>query len=181
MKKSICLVLIVGLLSASCNKASDRELAQQMIEDRIATEHIEQYEAVQFGELDSAFTTIKETREYQLAIATHALYVNLKFEYHGVDNEKSQLYADSAAILKAYSDSIENAFVPQWIGWKMNHIYRSMHKTKGQVVNSYDYYFDKDVSRIVNVEMVYRDLLLKTFEQNKEFYGLKKIVSKGIK
>lgn len=181
MKKNIYLLLIVGLLFASCNIMTNRELAQQMIEDRIATEHIEEYETVQFGHLDSALTSIKETRDYQIAIFTHALYVNLKFEYHGVDAEKSQLYADSAAIFKVYSDSIEKAFEPQWIGWKMNHTYRSVSENKGDVVNSYDYCFDKGLNRIVNVDMVYRDLLLKTFEQDKEFYGVKKIASKGIR
>ena len=146
MKKIIYLVLIVGLLFASCNEMTDRELAQQMIENRIAKEDINQYEAIQFGKLDSAFTEVRKTLDHQVALMSYAIYMNLKVQYQGVDNEKSEMYADSAAILKAYGDSIEKAFDKQWIGWKMNHIYRSVHKSKGDVVNSYDYYFDKDVS-----------------------------------
>lgn len=181
MKKIIYLVLIVGLSSASCNEMTDRELAQQMIEDRIAGEHIERYEAIQFGELDSAFTEVRKTLDHQVALMSYAMYMNLKVQYQGVDYELSKLYADSAAIFKAYCDSIEKAFDKQWIGWKMNHIYRSWNDRRGDIVNSYDYYFDKDVSQIVSVEMVYRNLLLKTFEQDKEFYGLEKKVRKGVR
>lgn len=171
MKNYMYAILILSFLCVSCKKETKRDVAQRLIKDKIVRENIAGYELIQFGALDSAFTSVKETRDYQISLMYYAFYMNQRNQYHGTDDMKSKLYSDSAATQKVYSDSLELAFVPQWIGWRMGHIYKSNNYNKGIVVNNDDYYFDADVSQIVNKKMVYKDLLLKTFEQDKELYG----------
>lgn len=172
--KNLCYIVILLLVVSSCKKISKEEAVQRMIHVYLQNDSVVNYKSVQFSGLDSTFTSVKKTPEYQHFYLIEGLSTLLMHTYKYEDPEKSKIYEDSMKIYKNKCDSLEALFVPEFIGWKMQHIYQSEDKEKGIVVNNFIFYFNKDMSQIVEKEQVYRNLLLKTFEQDQKLYGIKK-------
>lgn len=166
------ILLLLACIAASCTQHDYHEwVAKRTIRHYLTTKSIERYRPLAFSSLDSAFTTVKDVPKYQQASAIAALST---WFYQSQDLEPQQEathrhVADSA---RHVCDSIRAAFIPTFIGWKMQHIYTSRHPEKGRVANKYTFYFDKHMSRMVHEEMTYRELMMSTYKREPDFYGL---------
>ena len=166
------ILLLLACIAASCTEHDYREwVGKRTIRRYLSTESIDRYRPLAFSSLDSAFTAVEDMPEYQQAnaIATLATWF---YRSQDLEPQEEAAYRHAADSARQVCDSIEAAFLPTFIGWKMQHIYTSRHPEKGRVANKYTFYFDKRMSRMVHEEMTYRELMLSTYKREPDFYGL---------
>lgn len=169
------LVIFVLLFIVSCKEQSKEEVAQNKIKHYLEeVKGLNGYKPMMFGKLDSAFTSVKEVEEYQrLQVRYSACQMDeiLNMNNPGMYSpEEMQANADMKERFKAALDSLEEKFIPEFDGWKMQHIYQTTDEEIGEVVNNYLFYFDQNLDDISLDIYTYRDLPLETYQLEPEFY-----------
>jgi hypothetical protein len=158
----------------SCNPTQEK-IAQKIIKTYcIEQSNINGYNPIIFSSLDSAFTSFENTLEYKR-------YSNLKgisdFIEHSDgqydDLKQEQWYQDSILYYENLCDSLKSIFVPDFIGWKMGHIYKSKNDKGDELVNYFVFYFDKDLMKVSNTKQIYQKLPMQSYEQDPVFHGIK--------
>lgn len=166
------MLLLLACIAASCTQHDYHEwVAKRTIRHYLLTKPIDRYRPLAFSSLDSSFTSVKDVPEYQRADAIASLSTWF-YRTHDLEPQQEAAYRQKADSAQHVCDSIEAAFLPTFIGWKMQHIYTSRHPEKGRVANKYTFYFDKHMSRMVHEEMTYRELMMSTYKREPDFYGL---------
>lgn len=169
------LIFLFSLLLCSCHSPSNKEIAQNKVNDYLIKEK-NSYESILFGELDSAFTSVKNTSEYERNNNLSKIYELYSHNFLNNIDDVNQLdiYSDSMKYFNTICDSLELIFNPEFIGWKIQHIYKYKNSKNELVVDNHDYFFDESLQTITNDEQVYTNLPFKTYAQDKDFYGLRK-------
>lgn len=164
MKKTLTLLAMMALVMLSCG--SPEKDAQKLIKDFFKTniDNPSSYEAVEFGTLDSVFTTLEDNADYRTAKHNHRMCM--------IDVDGNQTLADDCRVYGEYDkaieylkkaeealnksqeytqqmDKIRKSFKPQFNGWKMSHSFRCENAFGAVVLNEMDVYFDKDITKIV--------------------------------
>jgi hypothetical protein len=58
---------------------------------------------------------------------------------------------DSASYYLKIAKKIDSTFVPKFVGWNMTHTFRANNAYGHKVIGHRKYYFDKDISKIINI------------------------------
>ena len=157
---------VVALAVVGCS--SPEKKAQKLIK-----EHLKQtlndpknYEPINFEGLDSTFTTIRENSDYSTAYAAFTVYASHtqdKSRYedfdehklkHVVDTEFWQSEIDSLAKYVEILKEMEKEFIPEFKGWSMKHKFRAKNAMNATILNKYIFYFDKDITKIDDYEIL---------------------------
>ncbi|MCC8186909.1 MAG: hypothetical protein LIP08_05220 [Bacteroides sp.] len=64
----------------------------------------------------------------------------------------AQQFLDSAAIYGPMVDSIRENFIPECKRWSMKHTFRANNAGGNKTIGHYEYYFNKDITKIVDRE-----------------------------
>lgn len=169
----LCLLVFVS----SCSISDREQKAEDKIVDYLKNmRKKDNYEPILFGKLDSAYTSVKDTeiyKEYNMQRGAFEAMEILRKQYPDLYSEEEiKINMEQEKYFKAICDSLELVFTPEFIGWKIQHIYRLKNKEGDLVVNNYIFYLDKNLTMITKEEQIYRNLPLKTYNQNVDFYGI---------
>lgn len=170
---TLCIIFFI-----SCHNPSDKEIVQYKVSDYLKNiQKKENYKPILFGKLDSAFTSVKETKlykEYNLRREAFELmeifsrqYPDMYTEDEVKSNKKQEIY------FQAICDSLELVFTPEFIGWKMQHIYKYKNHEGKYVVDNHIFCLDKHKLNVIKDDQVYTNLPCKTYLQDTVFYGIK--------
>lgn len=159
---------IIG--SFTCCSLSNEKKAKDIIDHQlqVSLHDYDSYELVEFGTLDSTFSSAFDLPEYNDAINKAE-----NFKKQGISKiEDAKLYAqfesmyekqikyaqdgkallDSAMYYLKIAEKIDSTFVPEFVGWEMTHTFRANNANGNKVIAHRKYYFDKEMTRIVDEE-----------------------------
>ncbi len=190
-----CYFIFSLILLVSCRMKTSEEKVQYLINKFVRSGLTTQdgYHPIEFGPLDSAFTSVRYTPDYEKNNTYACLYQAMEQSYllktskyvlnaPPPDPKKKEEYirraeicADSAAYFQAICDSLKKAFVPEFIAWKMEYIYEAKNEEGVPAIYKYVYYFDKNLRRVkmIGHEQIFRNLQKITFYQNIDEYKIK--------
>ena len=164
MRRTIVIITVAATTLFSCTNPEKK--AQKLIKQQLkeTLNDPKSYEAVNFGKLDSAFTLIKENLDYIEANAGYEVYSQStldksNYEYfdsyklkYVVDFDLWNAEIDTAKKYLAILEKMESEFIPEFKGWSMTHKLRAKNAMGAVILNEYIFYFDKDITKIINVE-----------------------------
>lgn len=153
----------------SCSLSNERR-AKQIIEHqlKVSLHDYDSYELVEFGTLDSAFSSASDLPEYKDAFNKAINFkeqgeskiddANIYGQFESMHKKQIQ-YAqwgkallDSAMYYLKIAEKIDSTFVPKFVGWEMTHTFRANNANGIKVIAHRKYYFDKEITRIVDEE-----------------------------
>lgn len=171
----IYLIFLFILLLCSCHNPSNKEIAQKKINDYLIKEK-KGYKSILFGELDSVFTSVKNTPEYERNNNLSKIYELYSHNFLNDIDDVNQLgiYSDSMKYFNSICDSLELIFNSEFIGWKIQHLYKYKNDKNELAVDNHDFFLDESLQTITKDEQVYTNLPFKTYIRNRDFYGLRK-------
>jgi hypothetical protein len=163
-----------GVLFLIACQPTQEEIAQKIINDYCTEQSkIDGYKPIIFSSLDSAFTSFENTSVYKRYSNLKKISEFIKYSDEQYDNLMQEIwYKDSIPYYEHLCDSLKSIFIPEFIGWKMEHIYKSVNDKDEEFANHFIFYFDKDLTRMVDTELIYKELWLQTYEQAPVFYGI---------
>ncbi len=132
------------------------------------------YESVKFGSLDSVYTTVLENPEYKTmsdefvelvnemrsAMDDYKRYKDMGYLFASERKAAFDKMTECNNIcepLKFKMDSIENIFVPEFKGWSIDHSFRANNLAGHKGIHHERYYFDKEITQIVDSEDIGED------------------------
>jgi hypothetical protein len=176
MKTYLTILCILFLFS--CHKPSNKEISQKKVENYlIINQKKNNYESILFGELDSAYTSVKDTQLYkeynQRRGAFEAMEIFSKQFPNMYSEEESKSNKEQERYYQAICDSLESIFSPQFIGWQIQHIYKYKNDKGEFVVDNYIFFLNENLQTITRSEQIYTNLPIETFNHDTTFYGIK--------
>lgn len=160
---------VSGLLT-SCGK-SNEEKAKDLIDEQLqlSLHDYGSYEPVEFGKLDSTYSSAFDLPEYNDAVnkAKHfkdegndkvndaELYGRFGLYERQVEYAREgKILFDSAMFYVNKAAKIDSSFVPEFVGWGMTHTFRANNKFGNKVIAHRKYYFDKDFTKIIGEDIL---------------------------
>lgn len=131
MMKKILIFAVAVFVFASCTKTlTPEQMAQQCIKEYMLSDVEEgcEYEPIEYGTLDSLYTSFEPTRKrfqnefdfakkmFDLAIANYDLPYG---------REQADKYLKEIEEINEKWDAAEASFTPEWIGFTMTHKFRA--------------------------------------------------------
>jgi len=90
------------------------------------------------------------------------------------DVNQLSIYSDSMKYFNSICDSLESIFNPEFIGWRIQHLYKYKNIKNELVVDNHDFFLDESLQMITNDEQIYTNLPIKTYTQDSDYYGFRK-------
>ena len=166
--KNILLGLL--LLFVSCSTSPINKAKGLIKEDlKKSMNDFNSYESVEFGKLDSVYTSLETDTEYIQVNASYDIYKkqlkkNLD-EYlldiesgdkrlMDLDKKYKDIYQGKVDSIGKIRAKIESDFRPVFKGWKVEHTFRGKNKLGALVLNKYVFYFDKDFTKVIDAESI---------------------------
>ncbi len=165
MKKIIVLIL---LFSACVRSPQDKAKALIDHELRTTLHDYKSYEPVEFGKWDSSYTIVADFPAYQdlfekynsskketeealkkMELYVGSIYSRAEFQLW---TKRSNQSIKDMGIYNHSMDSINKKFKPEFNGWHIKHSFRAKSLAGNLGIHHYDYYFDKDISKIIKKE-----------------------------
>lgn len=167
--KHFLFILASVLLFAFTGCSSNEKKAQKLINQklRLTLHDYSSYESVQFGKLDSTYSTVKDTPEYREALEkSEQLQKEAMMELTKIKMYQElflyELAMEGALHCKMINDSslhyyqicikLKELFIPEFIGFNITHTFRTNNSSGNKVIAHYKYYFDKDITKIIKEE-----------------------------
>lgn len=176
-KNSFYIFLLFVLLGCNNPKKQSETLIKQYLKEHL--NDFSSYEPVKFDKLDSAFTSVMETKDWEVYdkkylefeekaekvnekvqsivdnMGFHSLYTyqedKLKLEYL---KEKGSQYTDSMRFYNGKMQLLYDNFRKEFKGWSLNHTYRANNALGNKVIVNTIFIFDKDVKKIIEVKNI---------------------------
>jgi len=141
----ITLCAILAFLVIGCSPSNEKK-AQKLIaaELKQSLNDYSSYESVSYGTLDSVFNSLLEDTVY--------FSKKMDLERYQVLVPIEPKYQDSINALKPYVDSVEQAFKPKLVGWRMSHKFRSNNALGAKVLGEYLFFFDTELTKITETK-----------------------------
>lgn len=176
--KKLFILSFISLLIFSCSKSPEEKAKKLINDDLFKTLHdYDSYQAVEFSKLDSTFTDASSTEEYkelskeynEKMASLKKIQESLKFDLDWtermggfrsvseakkmkLDVDKMNAIYEETKVIQLTLDSIDENFVPEFIGYSMTHKYRAKSKVGNMSLGIEKYTFNKDISEIINNE-----------------------------
>lgn len=165
--KSKILIITVSVLMVSC-KLSPDDMAKKAIhgELRVTLHDYKSYEAVQYGKLDSDFSSVFNLPEYKelsddldQTIAhekehfeTMKIYAGSIYSFDRYRNEKRIVEDDLAKMLKdtAAIGNLKRSFRPNFVGWQIEHSYRAKSLSGNLGIHHYLFHLDSALTKVLS-------------------------------
>lgn len=177
MNRNTIILYLLAFL-CSCSTPNNDQIAQDKVIDYLINTQVKDtYKSILFGKLDSAYTSVKETEFYKYYDSKRGAFMMMRVlskqypEMYSEDDIKSN--EEQEIYFQGICDSLTSVFVPEFTGWKIQHIYQYKNKKDESVVDNFIFYLDKELQRVIKEEQIYRNLPLKTYNQDTVFYGIK--------
>ncbi len=147
------LTILCVLFLFSCHNSNNKEISQNRVEDYLLiNQKKSNYESILFGELDSAYTSVKDTQLYkkynQRREAFAAMEIFSKQFPNMYSEEESKSNKEQEIYYQVICDSLESIFSPQFIGWQIQHIYKYKNDKDEFVVDNYIFFLDKNLETV---------------------------------
>ena len=164
-------IFVFVMLITNCS-VSDEKKAQSLIKSYLKENlnNPKSYEPIRFSTLDSVFTLLEHDRDYHISKVMFDLYNEEHGEimrelriYSGVRGQRdvnemalqrASAVVDSMRVMSERITRIRNEFVPQFVGWQMEHEMRATNTMNALVKSTYVFYFDKEIAKIEDVEQI---------------------------
>lgn len=167
--RTFYLFLAFAMLCISSCQLSPEKKAQKLIVEKLKlTLHDwDSYESVQFGKLDSLYSSYLDDSAYIENSSTYEKYQKLFNKYldqmrdysgyvsttyrikYNIAKEMTDMYLDSLGKYAPICDSLKENYVPKFIGWTMNHSFRSNNAMGNKTIGHFRFFLDKDLSKIL--------------------------------
>ena len=158
--KNLILLIFVGVCF-SCTPSPEKK-AQELIKTNLSKtmQDWNSYEAVEFGKLDSTFTTFQDDKKWKGYYLYQQLFEGKSDRLHKLadseENPKKKIQIlDSAlnalSVSERYLDSLhafQKNFKGEFNGWKMIHTYRGNNSLGAKIIAKTVFYFDKDITGV---------------------------------
>lgn len=167
MKKVIFMLLAV-IAFCGCAGTTNESTAKQLIKERLKLNlhDYSSYESVEFGSLDSTFTTLLTDSAFFKAFTRRLAYQKARNEsyenaelWKSVSRERQKQYLglekqyqDSVTRYIAFEDSARNKFIPVFNGFAMRHSFRANNANGNKVITHNVYKFNTELSVITETE-----------------------------
>lgn len=153
----------------SCNPSNEKR-AKDIIDHQlqVSLHDYDSYESVEFGTLDSTFSSVSDLSEYNNAISKAENFkeqgkskiedANLYGQFESMYRKQIEYARDGKALLDSamyylkIAEKIDSTFVPEFVGWEMTHTFRANNANGNKVIAHRKFYFDKEISRIIGEE-----------------------------
>lgn len=163
--KKLLLTTIVAVATIStiigCKK-SPQEQAQDLVRKQLdlLLDDMDSYESVAFSGIDSTFTRVQDLEEYKdaefsLKLIKQTIEIGREYDITlGYEQQAREELAllDSLNLYSRKCRELDSLFVPEFIGWKIYHTFRSNNKNGNKEIFHKMFYLDKDLTRIVGYE-----------------------------
>ena len=167
--KYIGIIFIILLMA--CQSPADK--AHKLIKEELFKNlhDFSSYEPVEFGKLDSVYTTIAFTDAHELLkwgnvladsaqklIKAAQVFEKSRKEYPFCDSMYliTSRLADSLLTIARenieHSDSISRNFKPQFCGFRMSHRFRAKNAQGNILLSENEYFFDKKITMILKIQ-----------------------------
>ncbi|MCW3089482.1 MAG: hypothetical protein JWP81_551 [Ferruginibacter sp.] len=162
-------LLLLCIAFAGCGPKSNEEIAKDLITEKLKTTlpDFKEYDAVNFGPLGTAFIPYEETEQYinnskalnAYKDSADSLEKIIKggknTPAEGQENKRRlQQLQDSVKIKSDRNNTEKQGYVPGKL-FKMSHAYTVKDKAGLDKKTEDEFYFDKDLTRVVKVNKVY--------------------------
>lgn len=161
--KTYTIFLTLVFLLFSCSSFEDK--AKKAIKDnlKLTLDDYKSYEPVQFGKLEYAMSIWADAPEVTNLLKKETYYIAkcqeykekytlYEFDVLGKDFtmyfDLSGIYLDSAEFIDEKIKTFEANFVPERIGWQMNHSFRAKTSSGNLRINKYLFIFDNNITRV---------------------------------
>lgn len=182
--------MVLPIVFSGCSENNDSK-AKTLVENQLkgSLHDYDSYESVEFGKLDSTFTTLLDDslfrKLYSKRLSCQKIRNTLYEEaqiWRTIDNEKynnlmgrNGIYIDSTAYYYKLELSARENFIPQFNGWSMKHSFRANNAGGNKVITHKAYCFDKDITEITETQdwetFISFDLDSELKKGEKEFLG----------
>lgn len=145
------LFAIVGFLFSLTACSNPERVAQKLIKDYLK-ENLKDpssYSPAEFGHLDSLYTTFDSQVFEDSFRHSKGEYDVAMFED---DFKASGLALEKMKQIQVEWEKAEKEFHPQFCGWKMSHKYRAKNGFGALDISTDVFYFDKELTKVVDVE-----------------------------
>jgi len=158
----ISISAIFFLLSCSSLESKAKKAIKEEL--RLTMHDFKSYEPVQFGKLEVAMSNYIDAPEVGIYLDKAEDFLNKSSEYLDkadiYDYDKSSTiyliyfrggsaYLDSAKIYQEKIETFKRNFVPEVIGWKMQHTLRAKSLGGNFGLNQYEFYLDKECKKVI--------------------------------
>jgi hypothetical protein len=164
-------VFILALLIILSSCSSPERKAKKAIKEKLkVTLHdFKSYEPVEFGTLDSLFSDVTSSSEYEVLKSKHEAWIRQVEKENKADQDEIQkaIYdgnsfhipiineyslvprcKDSAQVYAVKMQAFEDSYKPRFIGWSMTHLYRAKNLAGNYRLANESFYFDKDLIKV---------------------------------
>lgn len=162
------LVLILTLVY-SCQPSPEKKAQKLIVEKlKLSLHDWDSYESVQFGKLDSMYSSYLDDSAYNENVNNYDKYQKLFDKYldemndysgyisstfrikYNIASKMTDMYLDSLRKYAPICDSLKENYVPKFIGWTMTHSFRSNNAMGHKTIGHYKYFFDIEISKVIN-------------------------------
>jgi flagellar basal body L-ring protein FlgH len=165
--KIVLLLLCMAL--AGCGAKSSEDIAKDLIKEKLKTSlpDYNNYEPVNFGTMGTAFLPFEETGQYitnlkalndykdSITILEKMIKENKATSTDGdAYRKKLQQFLDSAKAINERNNTDKQAYIPGKL-FKLSHAYKVKDKSGVEKQTEEEFYFDKDLKRVVKIHKVY--------------------------
>ena len=163
------ILLVICIVFAGCGGKTNEDIAKDLVKEKLKTTlpDYNNYESVNFGALGMAFLPYEETdqyivnsralKDYKDSITVlEKLVKENKVVSTDVNDYKKRLQQlmDSSGALNARNNEGKQAYTPEKL-FKISHAYKIKDKSGLEKKTEDEFYFDKDLKRVVKVHKVY--------------------------
>ena len=164
----LALIIILGSCSSPEGKAK-KAIKEKL---KVTLHDFKSYEPVEFGTLDSLFSDVTSSSEYEVLKSKYEAWIRQAEKEYKADQEEIQkaIYdgntshipiineyslvprcKDSAHVYAVKMQTFEDSFKPRFIGWSMTHLYRAKNLTGNYRLANESFYFDKDLIKVAGL------------------------------
>ena len=163
MKKLLSLTIVLFIVTSCIN--TNKKKAEKLIEEhlKVTMNDFSSYEPMEFGSLDSTYSDFFSTEECKKLINERDRISDEQKQYKEyidvLDSKKmdemyQKLLDESEVEYYKVTDKIfsGDSFYRQiFIGWNMSHQFRGANAFGGKIIGMMTFYFDKDITTVINV------------------------------
>ncbi|MBC7886866.1 MAG: hypothetical protein H7Z13_03195 [Ferruginibacter sp.] len=161
--------LLLCIAFTGCGPKSNEDIAKELIKEKLKTSlpDFNNYESANFGRMGKAFLPYEETGQYitnlkalnnckdSITLLEKMIKENKNGSTGGVsNNERLQQLLDSTRALNDRNNSARQSYTPEQL-FKMSHAYTVKDKAGLEIKTEDEFYFDKDLTKVLKVHKVY--------------------------
>jgi hypothetical protein len=165
--RSTILIITAFSLMASCKLSPDEKAKKAIREElRVTLHDYKSYESVQYGKLDSDFSSVFNFPEYKKLsedldqtiahekehFETMKIYAGSIYSFDRYRNEKRIVEDDLEKMIRDTADmgNLKRSFRPNFVGWQIEHSYRARSLAGNLGIHHYLFHLDSALTKVLS-------------------------------